>query len=438
MFVEQISTRHDLATKFLKRLQEFLPLRIKSSRLMSMPANTECACARYSQLSNLPLECLNHLGLQVSHTTGKSHSRKHKPRTAPGGIAIGEKSESAEADAMALGSGATAGGAQSIAQGANALATSAAGIAIGSGAQSTALNAVAIGAGAQSTYANSVAIGAGSVTTVGALSNYIGYGLSSPSSSVGEVNVGNRQITGVAAGVAATDAVNVSQLQAVNGELQTLISNQTSNQTSNSGTFPSNSSSTTTAAAATGSNSSAGGTGAVASGANSTAVGTSSTASGVSSTVVGSGATSTGNNSVAIGAGSTDDGRTNVVSVGSADTPRQVTNVAAGTAPTDAVNVQQLNSAVSQANSYTDGQIQQLRHDADAGTAAAMAVAGLPQPSGPGKSMVAIAGSYYHGQSGQAIGVSTISENNHWIYKAAVTTNTRSYYGAVVGAGYQW
>ena len=101
-------------------------------------------------------------------------------------------------------------------------------------------------------------------------------------------------------------------------------------------------------------------------------------------------------------------------------------------------NILDENSAVSQANSYTDGQIQQLRHDADAGTAAAMAVAGLPQPSGPGKSMVAIAGSYYHGQSGQAIGISTISENNHWVYKAAVTTNTRSYYGAVVGAGYQW
>ena len=131
-----------------------------------------------------------------------------------------------------------------------------------------------------------------------------------------------------------------------------------------------------------------------------------------------------------------------MVSVGSADTPRQVANVAAGTAPTDAVNVQQLNSgvssAVAQANSYTDSQIQGLRRDADAGAATAMAVAGLPQPSGPGKSMVAIAGSIYRSQSGQAIGISTISENNHWIYKAAVSTNTRNNYGAVVGAGYQW
>ncbi|WP_281407324.1 hypothetical protein, partial [Mesorhizobium sp. M8A.F.Ca.ET.207.01.1.1] len=61
------------------------------------------------------------------------------------------------------------------------------------------------------------------------MSNYIGYGLSTPQSSVGEVNIGNRQITGVAAGVAATDAVNVSQLEAVNQQLTNLINNQTQN-----------------------------------------------------------------------------------------------------------------------------------------------------------------------------------------------------------------
>jgi autotransporter adhesin len=357
--------------------------------------------------------------------------------TAPGGVAIGQSADSAQADAIALGSGASASGAQSIAQGANATATNAAGVAVGSGAQSTATNAVALGAGATASFANSVALGAGSVTTVGALSNYIGYGLSTAQSSVGEVNIGNRQITGVAPGMAGTDAVNVSQLNAVDQQLLTLINNQNAG----SGGFPSTPGSSTPPAS-TGSNSSAGGQGAVASGSDSTAVGNGSTASGSGSTTVGAGATSSGSNSVALGAGSNDGGRTNVVSVGSADTPRQVTNVAAGTAPTDGVNVQQLNAAVggavSQANSYTDSQIQGLRRDADAGTASAMAVAGLPQPSGPGKSMVSIAGSIYRSQSGQAVGISTISENNHWIYKAAVTTNTRNDYGAVIGAGYQW
>jgi autotransporter adhesin len=120
--------------------------------------------------------------------------------TAPGGVAIGESSNAAQADAIALGSGAIASGAQSIAQGANAKAANAGGIAIGSGAQSSAIDAVAMGSGASASMANSVALGAGSVTTVGALSNYIAYGLSSPQSSAGEVNIGNRQITGVAAG----------------------------------------------------------------------------------------------------------------------------------------------------------------------------------------------------------------------------------------------
>lgn len=276
------------------------------------------------------------------------------------------------------------------------------------------------------------------MTTVGALSNYIGYGLSTPQSSAGEVNVGNRQITGVAAGMAATDAVNVSQLQAVNQQLTTLINNQAQN---SGGGFPSTPG-TTTPPSATGPNSSAGGQGSVASGSNSTAAGNGSNATGNGSTAVGSGATSSGQGSVAIGAGSNDDGRGNVVSIGTTTTQRQITNVAAGTAPTDGVNVQQLNaavgSAVAQANSYTDSRLQGVRRDADGGTASAMAVAGLPQPSGPGKSMVSLAASVYRSQSGQAFGISTISENNHWIYKAAVTTNTRNDYGAVIGAGYQW
>ncbi|PUA75916.1 adhesin, partial [Burkholderia sp. AU29985] len=273
---------------------------------------------------------------------------------------------------------------------------------------------------------------------------YIAYGLSSPQSSSGEVNVGNRQITGLAAGKNGTDAVNVSQLDAVANQLTTLIDQRTAN-----GSYSSHPIGTNVPPGSTGQNSSAGGSGAVASGSNSTAVGNSSQASGNGSTAIGVGSTASGNNSTAIGAGSNDGGRSNVLAVGSADSARQVVNVAAGTQGTDAVNVNQLNAGLSntlsQANSYTDGQIAGLRNsldsyrrDADGGTATAMAVAGLPQPSGPGKSMVAIAGSVYRGQSGQALGISTISENNHWIYKAAVSTNTRGTYGAVVGAGYQW
>jgi autotransporter adhesin len=366
---------------------------------------------------------------------------------APGGVAIGEAANSGQADAIALGSGSTANGAQSIAQGANSNAGFAGGIAIGSGANSSAVDAVALGAGSSATFANSVALGAGSLTTVGALSNYIAYGLSSPQSSAGEVNVGNRQITGVAPGRLGTDAVNVSQLDAVAAQLTTLIDQRTTTTVNNNGgSYTSTpASGNTVPPAPTGSNSSAGGSGSVASGSSSTAVGNNSQATGNGSTAVGTGATATGSGSTAIGSGSDDGGRSNVVAVGSASSTRQVINVAAGTAPTDAVNVQQLNNTLSEANSYTDSQVAGLRNsldsyrrDADGGTATAMAVAGLPQPSGPGRSMVSIAGSVYRGQSGQALGLSTISENDHWIYKAAVSTNTRGTYGAVVGAGYQW
>ena len=143
--------------------------------------------------------------------------------------------------------------------------------------------------------ANSVALGAGSVTTVGALSNYIAYGLSSPQSSAGEVNIGNRQITGVAAGKAGTDAVNVSQLDAVSTQLTTLINQQTTN---NGGSF-SSSPGTPTPPASTGSNSSAGGQGAVASGIEQHGGRQQLEAQrGNGSTAVGVGAASTGNNSV--------------------------------------------------------------------------------------------------------------------------------------------
>lgn len=167
--------------------------------------------------------------------------------------------------------------------------------------------------------ANSVALGAGSVTTVGALSNYIAYGLSSPQSSAGEFNIDNRQITGVAAGKAGTDAVNVSQLDAVSTQLTTLINQRTTN----GGGSLSSSPGTPTPPASTGWNSSSGGQGASASASNSTAVGNSSQASATGATAVGVGAAASGNNSVALGSNSTDGGRSNVVSVGSSHRKHQ-------------------------------------------------------------------------------------------------------------------
>ncbi|MGU7784248.1 YadA family autotransporter adhesin [Burkholderia sp. PU8-34] len=159
-------------------------------------------------------------------------------------------------------------------------------------------------------------------------------------------------------------------------------------------------------------------------------------------------ATATGKNAVAVGQGSVAD-RDNSFSVGAKGSERQVTNVAAGTAPTDAVNVQQLNDNVAAASAasrgYTDQRVGQMYNDLNTvkkdmfgGVASAMAVAGLPQPTAPGRSMVSAATSNYHGQQGFAAGYSYVTQNDKWVVKASVTGNSRSDFGAVVGAGYQF
>ncbi|AOJ05816.1 hemagluttinin domain protein [Burkholderia mayonis] len=363
--------------------------------------------------------------------------------TAPGGIAIGQSASSAQADAIALGSGSIAAGAQSIAQGANATALNAGGIAYGSGAHSSAIDAVALGAGASATFANSVALGAGSLTTVGALNNYIAYGLGSPQSSAGEVNVGNRQITGLAAGRVGSDAVNVSQLDAVASQLTTLINQRT---TTTGGSFTSNLSGTNGAPAPSGTNASAGGMGAVASGANSTAVGNSSQAAGNGSTAIGVGATASGSNSVALGTGSNDGGRAGVLSVGSANSARQVANVAAGTEGNDAVNVNQLN-AVSTALSTSvnnlgnqvnqmQQQIQQTDSMAREGIAATAAMASIPHMDRDSNFAMGIGTATFAGQKAMAVGMQArITENIKATLNGGFSGSQR-----VVGAGmlYQW
>ncbi|WP_367190774.1 YadA-like family protein [Burkholderia sp. Ed8] len=218
---------------------------------------------------------------------------------------------------------------------------------------------------------------------------------------------GDRVLTGVAAGVNANDAVNM-------GQFNTALQNVAANDKIHAAATDANTSWIARADAGS----------------------------------IGSTATATGKNAVAVGQGSVAD-RDNSFSVGAKGSERQVTNVAAGTAPTDAVNVQQLNdnlsAASTQAKGYTDQRIGQvynafndLKKDMYGGVASAMAVAGLPQPTGAGRSMVSAATSNYHGQQGFAAGYSYVTESNRWVVKASVTGNTRSDFGAVVGAGYQF
>ena len=126
-------------------------------------------------------------------------------------------------------------------------------------------------------------------------------------------------------------------------------------------------------------------------------------------------------------------------------------NVAAGTLANDAVNVGQLQSglasAMADAHSYTDSRFDELRFDlstdvrqvrrnAFSGTAAAMAVAGIPQTMEPGQSMVGGGIGYYRGQTAFALGASTTFNDGRGVVKAGATLDTHGKGGFSAGAGF--
>ncbi|MDO5680840.1 MAG: YadA-like family protein [Pelistega sp.] len=115
----------------------------------------------------------------------------------------------------------------------------------------------------------------------------------------------------------------------------------------------------------------------------------------------------------------------------------RITNVAEGVAGTDAVNVNQLKAAISNNTNFT-GDLNRIDRDARAGTAAAAAMANLPQAYLPGKSMFAIATGGHRGQQGYAVGLSTISDDGDWVLKGSVSGNSRGHVTYGAGVGYQW
>jgi trimeric autotransporter adhesin len=417
-------------------------------------------------------------------------------------IAIGSNANASAVDATAIGDSAQASAVDAIAAGHGAIAGGTGSVALGANANAAFVNSIAIGNNAIADYANSVALGADSKTTIGAQAGYAAYGLSAPQTSTGEVNVGGRTISGVSAGAADTDAVNVAQLKAVtdqttdaiaavaatadgavkydrnaddsvnhdsvtlegtsgtaihnvaagvdstdavnvgqldnaigqvNASVNDVVNNAVNNAVKNIAIdtsdplFSADGAGNTEAASATG--------------VHAVAVGANAVATGAGSVAMGAGAQAPADNAVALGQNSVAD-RANTVSVGSAGSERQITNVAAGTQGTDAVNVNQLSqssaSTLKQANDYSDSKNEGTRRDAYAGTASALAVAGLPQAVLPGRGMVAIAGGTYGGQSAVAIGVSQLSENGIWAYKVSGTSSTRGNFGASIGAGMHW
>ncbi|KGQ31840.1 hypothetical protein JP34_09880 [Gallibacterium anatis] len=105
----------------------------------------------------------------------------------------------------------------------------------------------------------------------------------------------------------------------------------------------------------------------------------------------------------------------------------RISNVADGVQPTDAVNVSQLNRVK-----------KKMEKHSDAGTAAAIAVGNLPHAMHSGKSMVAVAGSSYGGESAVAIGVSHTNEKGNVILKLSGTSDSNGKYGVGAGVGYEF
>jgi autotransporter adhesin len=119
--------------------------------------------------------------------------------------------------------------------------------------------------------------------------------------------------------------------------------------------------------------------------------------------------------------------RANSVSVGSAQQQRQITNVAAGTQPTDAVNLQQLNLALGQVNAF-----------AAQGTAEALAVPAMPQLA-PGKKWMGMAYGNFASQSALGIGFG-YQIDQHWNTSAGLSTSTSggNNLATKVQAGFEW
>ncbi|MFQ6308738.1 ESPR-type extended signal peptide-containing protein [Lysobacter capsici] len=395
----------------------------------------------------------------------------------------------AEADAHARGVGSTA---------------------MGYNATGSAENAVAVGRDSVASHANSIALGAGSSTTAGAQSGYNAAYVGN-SNSTGQVQVGGRTIGGVAAGSAVDDAVNVAQLQAGVNDAVTQANSYTdtrvdqiagsvaqydnrisavegdvNNVKNGSAGLFQVSQDNNAAPTASGANAAAGGAGAVASGAGSTALG--------------NGAIASANNAVALGAGSVAN-QEGTVSVGSAGNERRVSNVAAGTADTDAVNVSQLkgfttgglqydknadgsnntnsltlnpngpgqttvrnvaagtaatdavnvgqlksglSDAVVQANSYTDGQVATVRNDVwnlkgdirrlerDMHSGIATAIAIKPAPYVAGRTTYYAGFGAYKSEAAFGVSLRHTADSGRWSLEGGASTNSDGV-GAYVG-----
>ena len=325
--------------------------------------------------------------------------------------------------ASAYGYGAKADGANASALGNQANATGLATTAVGVSTQATGTYSVAVGSNAKATGFGSVSIGLASIPGTGATKNYavsvgafsgadvengvalgsyskatvnkeaVGYDPSTQAAttetsaawkashaavSVGDVdNNITRQITSVAAGTNDTDAVNVAQLKSLDGKVEK----------------------------------------------NKTDIATNKADIATNKTNI---ATNTGN-----------------IATNTANIATNTGNIATNTAniQTNANNIAAINTQLADNNDSINelrGNVNLLNKDLRGGVASAIAHASVPQSTKAGAIGVGVGTGFYGGQSAVSLGVSGVTPNENWVFKASVSTNSRGNYGVGAGAFYQW
>ena len=326
-----------------------------------------------------------------------------------GATALGYAAKADGANASALGNQANATGLATTAVGVSTQATGAYSVAVGSNAKATGVGAVGIGlasttgTGATKNFTvsvgaysgadveNGVALGSYSKATVN--KEAVGYDPSTQAAttetsaawkashaavSVGDVdNNITRQITSVAAGTKDTDAVNVAQLKSLDGKVEK----------------------------------------------NKTDIATNKADIATNKTNI---ATNTGN-----------------IATNTANIATNTGNIATNTAniQTNANNIAAINTQLADNNDSINelrGNVNLLNKDLRGGVASAIAHASVPQSTKAGAIGVGVGTGFYGGQSAVSLGVSGVTPNENWVFKASVSTNSRGNYGVGAGAFYQW
>ncbi|HMS04342.1 MAG TPA: YadA-like family protein [Burkholderiaceae bacterium] len=153
-----------------------------------------------------------------------------------------------------------------------------------------------------------------------------------------------------------------------------------------------------------------------------TAIGWNSLASGNNSVALGAQAQATADRSVALGANSVAD-QPNTVSVGAPGQERRITNVAPGIAPTDAVNL---------------GQLNQVARIAYSGVAMSMAMSGTYMPTlSPGEKALGVGLGVFRGQSAVGISFKALGESGRTSWGAGLSTTGKEW-GLNAGFGWKW